>query len=104
MRALAWAVVTFRHAVVAGWIAAAVAATLWLPQLQQSQGGALSDVVAKGSEAVKVEARSRAALRRTDHPGHDGGPARPERPVRGRAEARGRHERSRSTPTATPTC
>ena len=58
MRALAWTVVTFRHAVVAGWIAAAVAATLWLPQLQQSQGGALSDVVAKGSEAVKVEARS----------------------------------------------
>ena len=44
--------------VVAGWIAAAVAATLWLPQLQQSQGGALSDVVAKSSEAVKVEARS----------------------------------------------
>jgi RND superfamily putative drug exporter len=58
MRAFAWTVVTLRHVVVAGWIAAAIAATIWLPQLQQSQGGALSDVVATHSEAVKVQARS----------------------------------------------
>jgi len=58
VRAFAWTVVTFRHVVVAGWIAAAVAAVLWLPQLQQSKGGALSDVVAKSSQALKTEARS----------------------------------------------
>src|SRR4051812_35144838 len=58
MRALAWGVVTFRHAVVAGWIAAAVAATIWLPHLQQSNGGALSDVIAKNSEAVATQRRS----------------------------------------------
>ena len=58
MRAVAWVVVTFRFAIVAGWIAAAVAATLWLPQLERSEGGALSDLVAKNSPALRTEARS----------------------------------------------
>jgi RND superfamily putative drug exporter len=58
MRALAWTVVTFRHVVVAGWIAAAVAATLWLPQLHRSNGGALSDVVAKSSPALREQSRA----------------------------------------------
>ena len=52
MRAIARTVVTFRHVIVAGWIAAAVAAMLWLPQLQRSNGGALSDLVAKSSPAL----------------------------------------------------
>ncbi len=58
MRALAWTVVSFRYAIVAGWIAAAVAAVLWLPQLHRSNGGALSDLVAKSSPALREEARS----------------------------------------------
>ena len=31
---------------------------IWLPQLQQSRGGALSDLIAKDSEALRTEARS----------------------------------------------
>src|SRR5262245_65626263 len=58
MRGLAWTVVTLRHVVVVAWIAAAVAATIWLPSLQQSQGGALSDLVAKDSPALKTAERS----------------------------------------------
>ena len=58
MRAVAWTVVKLRFFLVAGWIAAAVAATLFLPPLQQSHGGALSDLVAKNSPALKTQARS----------------------------------------------
>jgi putative drug exporter of the RND superfamily len=60
MRAFAWTVVALRVVIVAGWIAAAVTATLWLPQLHQSNGGALSDLVAKDSEALKTQERSAA--------------------------------------------
>jgi len=58
VHAFTWTVITFRVLVVAGWIAGAVLATLWLPQLQQSHGGALSDLVAKDAQALKTEARS----------------------------------------------
>ena len=58
MRAYGWLVVKLRYLVVAGWIGGAVAATIWLPQLQQSHGGALSDLVAKNSEALRTAARS----------------------------------------------
>ena len=58
MRAVAWTIVKLRFVVVAGWMAAAVAATIWLPQLQQSEGGALSDLIAKDSQALRTEARS----------------------------------------------
>lgn len=57
-RAFAGTVVVLRPLVVAGWIAGAVAATLWLPGLQRSQGGALSDLVAKSSPALRAEERS----------------------------------------------
>jgi RND superfamily putative drug exporter len=57
-RAFGWTVVALRILVVGGWIAGAVAATLWLPQLHRSQGSALSDLVAKDSEALRAEARS----------------------------------------------
>ncbi len=56
--AFGWTVVALRLFIVAGWIAAAVAATLWLPQLQRSEGAALSDLVAKSSDALRTEARS----------------------------------------------
>ncbi len=58
MHAIARTVVTCRYVIVAGWIAAAVAAVLWLPQLHRSNGGALSDLVAKSSPALHEEARS----------------------------------------------
>jgi RND superfamily putative drug exporter len=57
-RGFAATVVSLRLLVVAGWIAGAVAATLWLPSLQRSQGGALSDIVAKSSPAMRAEADS----------------------------------------------
>jgi RND superfamily putative drug exporter len=59
VRAFAWTVVKLRHLVVAAWIAGAIAATIWLPQLEQSHGGALSDLVAKNSEAVHTAARAK---------------------------------------------
>ena len=65
----------YRPELVAGWIAAAVAAILWLPQLQQSNGGALSDIVAKSSEALKTEARS---ARLFGVPFHFGSPGDPD--------------------------
>ena len=58
MHAIARTVVSSRYVIVAGWIAAAVAAVLWLPQLHRSNGGALSDLVAKSSPALHEEARS----------------------------------------------
>jgi putative drug exporter of the RND superfamily len=57
-RAFAATVVSLRLLVVAVWIAGAVAATLWLPGLQRSQSGALSDLVSKSSPALRAETRS----------------------------------------------
>ena len=57
-RLFAGTVVSLRLLVVAGWIAAAVAATLYLPELHRSKGGALSDLVAENSPALRAQARS----------------------------------------------
>jgi RND superfamily putative drug exporter len=57
-RAFAWTVVAFRFLLVPAWIAAAVLAVLWLPGLSQSQGGALTSLVASDSPAIRAENRS----------------------------------------------
>jgi len=57
-RLFAGTVVSLRLLVVAAWIAGAAAATIWLPGLHRSQGGALSELVAKNSPALKAESRS----------------------------------------------
>jgi RND superfamily putative drug exporter len=62
-RWIATAVVTLRVFVVLGWIAAAVAATIWLPSLHRSEGGALSDLIAKESPALEAQKRSQELFR-----------------------------------------
>lgn len=62
-RAFARTVVALRFLIVPAWIGAAVAALIWLPGLSEAQGGALSSLVAKGSPAIKAEARSRQLFR-----------------------------------------
>jgi len=57
-RAFAWTVVAFRFLLVPAWIAAAVAALVWLPGLSTSQGDALSTLIAKGSPAIRAQDRS----------------------------------------------
>ena len=57
-RAFAWLVVGLRHVVVLGWIAAAVAATLYLPGLDTAATSPLADLVPKDADAAKVAARS----------------------------------------------
>src|SRR5919108_538000 len=57
-RAFAWLVVGLRHVVVLAWIAAAVAATLYLPGLDTAATSPLADLVPKDADAAKVAARS----------------------------------------------
>ena len=57
-RAFAAVVVFLRPLLVAGWIAAAVGAFLWLPGLPQEQGGSLSSLVVKDSPAIRAERRA----------------------------------------------
>jgi putative drug exporter of the RND superfamily len=57
-RGIGAAVVALRPLVVAAWVAGAVLATLYLPTLHRSQGGALSDLVATNSRALRAEERS----------------------------------------------
>ena len=57
-RAFASTVVALRLLVVAVWIAGAAAATIWLPTLHRSQGGALSDLVSTDSPALRAQERS----------------------------------------------
>ncbi len=52
---LANAVVRARWAVAAGWAAAAVVCTLFLPSLDEAQNGALGDLVPADSAALKAE-------------------------------------------------
>jgi len=62
-RAFASTVVALRFLIVPAWTGAAVAALLWLPGLNESQGGALSSLVASSSPAIRAEARSRQLFR-----------------------------------------
>lgn len=56
--ALATIVVRLRWLVVAAWLAAAVAASLWLPSLQEAESASLSDLVPEDAEAVSTALRS----------------------------------------------
>ena len=47
-----------RWLVVAGWLGAAAAATLWLPSLQQAESASLEDLVPEDAEAVRTAERS----------------------------------------------
>jgi RND superfamily putative drug exporter len=58
VRAFAWVVVALRHVVVLGWVAGAVAATLYLPGLDTAATSPLADLVPKDAEATRVAARS----------------------------------------------
>ena len=51
-------IVRGRVAIVAGWIAIAVAVTLGLPSIREAQVGALGDLVPAGAEAISTEERS----------------------------------------------
>ena len=57
-RAFAWVVVALRHVIVLGWVAGAVAATLYLPGLDTAATSPLADLVPKDAEATRVAARS----------------------------------------------
>ena len=57
-RAFAWLVIRLRWLIVAGWIAAAVAATLLLPSVSRSGGPAVGDLVPVDAEAVEAEVES----------------------------------------------
>jgi RND superfamily putative drug exporter len=57
-RAFAWTVVALRFLLVPAWIAAAVAALLWLPGLSSSDGDALATLIAKDSPAIQAQSRS----------------------------------------------
>ena len=50
--------VRLRWLIVAGWLVAAVALTLTLPNLEEAQTGALGDLVPKDAEAIDAEKRS----------------------------------------------
>lgn len=56
--AFVWLVVRLRWLVVAGWVAAAVAATVYLPGLAGSDEAALGGLVPAGAESVRTEERS----------------------------------------------
>jgi RND superfamily putative drug exporter len=58
IRALVWLVVRLRWLVVAGWVAAAVAATLWLPGLGSTEEANLGGLVPQDARAQQVERRS----------------------------------------------
>ena len=62
-RWVATTVVTLRVLIVIGWVAGAVAATIWLPSLHRSEGGALSDLIAKESPALSAQKRSQELFR-----------------------------------------
>ena len=57
-RAFSQIVVRLRWLVVAGWIVGAVAATLYLPSLQDAESSKLSDLVPEDAEAVETGRRS----------------------------------------------
>ncbi|MGH3027117.1 MAG: hypothetical protein ACRDMW_01035, partial [Gaiellaceae bacterium] len=57
-RAFSQLVVRLRWLVVAGWIVGAVAATLYLPSLQDAESSRLSDLVPEDAEAVETGRRS----------------------------------------------
>ena len=52
------AVVRLRWPIALAWVAAAVAATIWLPSLEESQTGALGDLVPNDAAALDAELRS----------------------------------------------
>lgn len=57
-QAFATIVVRLRWLVVAVWLAAAAAATLWLPSLQEAESASLADLVPADAEAVRAAERS----------------------------------------------
>lgn len=57
-QAFATIVVRLRWLVVVLWLAAAAAATLWLPSLQEAESVSLSDLVPEDAEAVRAAERS----------------------------------------------
>jgi RND superfamily putative drug exporter len=57
-QAFATIVVRLRWLVVALWLAAAAAATLWLPSLQEAESASLADLVPEDAEAVRAAERS----------------------------------------------
>ena len=57
-QAFATIVVRLRWLVVAVWLVAAAAATLWLPSLQQAESASLADLVPEDAEAVRAAERS----------------------------------------------
>jgi RND superfamily putative drug exporter len=57
-RAYSWLVVGLRHIIVLGWIAGAVAATLYLPGLGGAASSPLGDLVPADADATKVAERS----------------------------------------------
>jgi RND superfamily putative drug exporter len=57
-QAFATIVVRLRWLVVVLWLAAAAAATLWLPSLQEAESASLSDLVPEDAEAVRAAERS----------------------------------------------
>lgn len=57
-RAYAWVLSNVRFLVVPAWVAAAVAATVYLPSLAQAQGGALGSLVPQNAPAIKAELRA----------------------------------------------
>jgi len=57
-QAFATIVVRLRWPVVAVWLVAAAAATLWLPSLQEAESASLADLVPEDAEAVRAAERS----------------------------------------------
>jgi RND superfamily putative drug exporter len=57
-RAFATLVVRLRWLVVAAWIVGAVAATMWLPSLQEAESSSPADLVPEDAEAVRTAERS----------------------------------------------
>lgn len=47
-----------RWVVVLGWVAIAIAATVWLPTIREAQVGALGDLAPAGADAIQTEQRS----------------------------------------------
>jgi RND superfamily putative drug exporter len=58
MRAFVWLVVRLRWLIVAAWIAAAVASTLYLPGIGASEEASLGGLVPKDARALQTEQRS----------------------------------------------
>ena len=57
-RGYATLVTKLRFVIVVGWVAGAVAATLFLPSLSEGDGGPLGGLIAEDSEAAKARTRS----------------------------------------------